>query len=101
MTIGLFKLTSGEEVVATFSGIEGHPTDVLLSKPRKMMLMPTGPSSFDIRMLPWIIGHVDGEFPVSLGNVMTMIEAPAKLEELYTKQVSQIALASADSPLIK
>ena len=82
--IALFKLLSGEEVIAEYK------TDgefYVFKSPRKVFIAQVGPNQFGVKLAPWIVGNVNGVFPVHSAHVVTVSAEVA--EELKTGYISE------------
>lgn len=87
----LFKLISGEEVIAEYK------TDnefYILKQPRKVFLAQQG-SSFGVKLMPWVIGNPDGVFPIHSSHVITCSpDASKELVQGYLGETSSIDLSA-------
>jgi hypothetical protein len=93
MNIGLFKLVTGEEIVTRYT--ELNETQYSIDSPRILMLVQTGPAEMGIRMAPWIVGDVDGNFILNKDKIVVYSQSvPKQLEDGYIQQTSGLTLAS-------
>lgn len=94
--VALFKLMTGEEVLAEYTmDDEKAPEYYLLKAPRRVFIQQVGPSQFGIKMSPWIVGHPDGVFPIHSTHVVTVsVEMESQLKDGYLQQTSPIDLSA-------
>jgi hypothetical protein len=91
--IALFKLFTGEEVIAEYKN-DGE--FYVLKQPRKVFLAQMPDRTYGVKMMPWIIGNPDGVFPVHSGHVVTV--SPTPTEQLlngYLSETSGLDLSAA------
>lgn len=93
MDIKLFKMYSGEEVIASVDVVELD--GFVVSKPHLIQLVPQGAGSMGLLLIPWIVGNRDATVKINR-NAMSVVNpiTPAKeFEDQYLQQTSGIALA--------
>lgn len=93
MNIKIFKLYSGEEVVASL--IEEVDTGFTVSKPMVIQLVPQGGGQMGLMLIPWVVGNQNINVTINK-NVMSVthpIEPAKEFEDQYLQQTSGIALA--------
>ena len=93
--IGIFKLITGEEVIAEFK----NDNDMyILRKPRLVFLQQVGPTQFATKIRPWIISCIDGIFPLHVSSVITVgteTEIEESLKNGYIAETSGLDLSQA------
>ncbi len=90
--IGLFKLVTGEEIIAEYEVNEFFYT---FKAPRKVFIAQTGPKEFGVKLMAWMLGNPDGEFPVAAAHVVTPTEQMTELlRNGYLKETSPIDLSA-------
>lgn len=97
--IVLFKLTTGEEIIA--KQVDNHGNKVVLNDVRALVIQPQGNGHFGIAMVPWLAGSPDGEVELDLSNVLAtpLKGAPKHLEDAYLQQTTGIDLAGSSARL--
>lgn len=95
--IGLFKLTSGEEIVAEYT--EG--TNVFtLSKARAILLGRTA-QGLTLQLGPWILSEQDAEYTIGKNHIVTYnLKISPQLTEAYLKNTTGIDVLTNASKLI-
>lgn len=93
-TIAVFKLITGEELVAEYKN-DGE--FYILKAPRKIVLMPVGPGQFVPKLMPWFVSCADGVFPIHSGHVVSVAAQgiDEKLFTAYQTEISGIDLSAA------
>lgn len=92
--IALFKLVTGEELIAQYKVDEGF---YFLKAPRKIVLAQLGPNQVGPKMFPWLLGNHNGIFPVVSTFVVTVsaeIE-DENLKNAYVQETTGIDLSQA------
>lgn len=90
--IGLFKLITGDEIVAEYVVNEYFYT---FKAPRKVFIAQTGPKEFGVKLMGWMLGNVDGEFQIAAAHVVTATEQLSEvLRNGYLKETSPIDLSA-------
>lgn len=93
MNIGVFKLVTGEEVIAKFDpALETYS----LSNPRVLTPVQTGQGQFAIALVPWFVGIPDAKnITIRKADVIAHIPSvPKALEDNYLQQTSGLDLTS-------
>jgi hypothetical protein len=91
--LGLFKLVNGDEVVAEYGVNEYFYT---FKAPRRILLIPAGPSELVKKLIAWMTGNPNGEFTVQAAHIITATdEMQDELKQAYLKEVSPIDLSQA------
>lgn len=96
--ITLFKLVSGEEVIATVS--DKTNTTFTVSKAMAIGVVQTGPQQYGLQLYPFLKGSPDGEFTLFAQAIMGTMPTPPDLERSYISQTSGIEIATSLSPLL-
>jgi hypothetical protein len=96
--ITLFKLVSGEEIIATVS--DKNDTRYVASKAMAIGVVQTGPQQYGLQLYPFLKGSPDGEFELQAHAVMGSMPTPPDLERSYISQTSGIEIATSLSPLL-
>jgi hypothetical protein len=99
-TIVIFKLVSGEEIIATVDGTSTTQNTVTVSKARAMAVVQTGPQTYGLQLIPFLKGAPDEEFELSVTAIMGRLDAPMDIERSYISQTSSIEIATSLSPLL-
>jgi len=93
MDIKIFKLFSGEEVIATLE--DAKEEGFTVSKPMLIQIVPKGGGEMGLMLIPWIVGNQ--KCNVTIGrHVMSVthpIEPAKEFEDQYLQQTSGIVLA--------
>lgn len=93
--IAVFKLITGEEVVAEYKIDEQF---YVLKQPRRIVLQQTGPTTVRPNLVQWMIGNPEGVFPVNSGHVVTVsAEIEESLRKGYIAQTSVIDQSQTNS----
>jgi hypothetical protein len=91
-TVALFKLISGEELIAEYKS-DGE--FYVLKSPRKVFVQQTSQTTFGVKVAPWLVGAPDGVFPVHAGHILTVCAEPnPELVAGYLKETSPIDLSA-------
>ena len=99
--IQIFKLTSGEWIIGdvkppstTVDGLVNIPTDNSLTLSVAMMIhvVPQGPGSYGLGLMPFNPANPDGYLKVFLDNVVAQSAPTKDLEDVYLQQRSGIEL---------
>ena len=100
-TITIFKLVSGEEIIATVDDSRVSPTSVFVSKARALHIVQTGPQSYGLQLVPFLKGAPDDEVELLNQSIMgKVVSTPADIERSYISQTSSIEIATSLSPLM-
>lgn len=95
--IGLFKLTSGEEIVAEY---EENQNVFTLSKARAILLGRT-PQGLTLQLGPWILSEQDAEYTIDKNHIVTYnLNISPQLTEAYLKNTTGIDVLTNASKLI-
>jgi len=91
--IRLFKLISGEEIVARVQ--EETPTTFVLKSVRALVIHPAANGQMQVGMMPWSAGVPDGNVTLYKTGILGTPEEPLpkQLEDGYLSQTSGIQLA--------
>ena len=94
-----FKLSSGEEIIGTKVGTRGpiDNPDYILEKVRVIQMMPTGPNSVGVGLIPFSAACVDGQVHIRAQGIVAEIEHGKDMEDAYLQQTTGIQLAGAGS----
>ena len=96
--IRTYKLSSGEEIIGTLaSKLPGSAGDIVLEKVRVIQMMPTGPNSVGVGLIPFSAACVDGQITVKEHAIVAEIEHGKDMEDAYLQQVTGIQIAGAGS----
>ncbi len=89
MTVKIFKLVTGEEVIANeeSSGCD----HIALGKPRVLHLVSTEQGQ-QAGLAPWIITAPDASIKIRPDAVIGELSCPADVEKAYMQQTSSIQL---------
>jgi hypothetical protein len=98
-TITLFKLVSGEEIIATVTD-DRTPSTITVEKARAIAVVQTGPQQYGLQLFPFLKGAPDEEFDLYIHSIIGQLPAPADLERSYISQTSGIEIATSLSPLL-
>jgi hypothetical protein len=91
--IGLFKLITGDEVIAQYVSDGDF---YVLKQPRKVFLAQMPGGGIGVKLMPWIIGSPDGIFPVHSGHTVTVCAEPSEqLVNGYISETSGLDLSAA------
>lgn len=98
-TVQIFKLVTGEEIIAT---VEVDPFDrkEYLTKPRNIALQKMQNGAVGIALLPWLVSAGDNKFQINNSTIIVqLIEKFIEPEilNMYLQQVTGIAIAGANS----
>lgn len=94
--IGVFKLTTGEELISEYAVDENMKDLYVLRKPRLVYLQPIAQNKFALRLKPWIDSQPDGIFPVYAGHVLTVsVEIDESLRNGYIAETTGIDMSQA------
>jgi hypothetical protein len=96
--LALFKLVSGEEVIATV--LEQKETYYVLKDVRTFIVIPNGQQSYALDIVPLLRGEPDGEMTLFRHAVTGTCKVSADLERAYLSRTSGIEIASSLSPLM-
>jgi hypothetical protein len=99
-TVTIFKLVSGEEIIATVDDTRVTPTTISVSKARSMAVVQTGPQTYGLQLIPFLKGAPDEDFELSVSAIMGRLDAPSDIERSYISQTSSIEIATSLSPLL-
>lgn len=95
--IGLFKLASGEEIVAEYTESEHAFT---LSKARAILLGRT-PNGLTLQLGPWILSEQDAAYKIDKSHIVTFnLKVSPQLEEAYLKNTTGIDVMTNATKLI-
>lgn len=96
-TIGLFKLTSGEEIVAEY---EETFDAFKLTAPRAILLGRT-PQGLQLQLGPWILSEQDDEYTVGKQHIVTFnLDISPQLTDAYLSNTSGLDVQSNAAKLI-
>jgi len=91
--IKVFKLISGEEVIAEV--VQQLQPTWTIRKARGLHIQQTQAGHIGIGMIPWLAGNVEGEVEIRETALMTNPYDPeANLEKEYLQQTTGIAIAT-------
>lgn len=99
--VTLFKLVSGEEILATI--VEDRPPSsniIHVKKARGIAVVQTGPQQYGLQLFPFLKGAPDEEFELYCQSIIGQLPAPDDLERSYISQTSGIEIATSLSPLL-
>ena len=89
----LFKLTSGEEVIAEALSTEGDAWRV--KQPLMLMMQQTEGGGLGTAILPYSSGDPEGEHKILADHIVShAIKVPAALEKAYIERTSKIQLVT-------
>lgn len=95
--IGLFKLTSGEEIVAQY--IETEYTYVI--KAARAILLARDSTGLTLQLGPWILSEQNSEYVINkLHVVTTNLKISPKLEKAYLENVTGVKIETNATKLI-
>lgn len=90
--IRVFKLVSGEEVVAKV--VKEDDNCVVVEKPRSIQPVPQGPNTFGIALIPYFISNGDGVINILRNGIAAFCDAPEDMQRAYMQNTSGIQIAS-------
>ncbi len=97
--VGLFKLTSGEEVVAEYTGEDSN--SFTLKKVRAILLGRTPQGGLTLQLGPWILSEQDSEYTIGKNHLLTYnLKISPQLTEAYLKNTTGIDVQTNASKLI-
>lgn len=101
MNIQAFKLITGEEVVADFTGAasEGGVEYYNLEKPRLLMLQDVGNGRIGMIFMPWLHANFDASVKLSSKFVICAHKPSDEIEQGYLEKTSGLTLAKGSSLL--
>ena len=90
MTVAVFKLKSGEEIIAKYDETD---TGYTIYKPMKMaqMMTPNGPQQ---TLVPWTQMFLIEQCPLDVDDVFALGEPPEQVAAVYTQSTTGIAVAA-------
>ena len=93
--IRIFKLVTGEEVIAKALSSPSEPGSWTLKNPRVLVAQPTGNGQMGIAMIPWIVAAPDHSVKIREKDIVgdPISNLPKQVEDGYLSQTSGIALA--------
>lgn len=95
--IGLFKLVSGEEIVAKYE--DGANTFTL--KAARAILLGRTPQGLTLQLGPWILSEQDSEYVIDKNHVLTYnLKVSPQLGDAYLKNTTGIDIQTNASKLI-
>lgn len=95
--IGLFKLTSGEEIIAEYVETINQFT---LAKVRAILLGRTQ-TGLTLQLGPWILSEQDAEYSIDKSHIVTYnLKVSPQLAEAYLKNTTGIDVLTNASKLI-
>lgn len=100
MTVRLYKLVSGEEIVASVVDESTNQDYVTVKTACSLQVVPKGPQQYALALLPYMRGEPDGEIKLFKLAIASEVDANADLERSYLSQTSGIEIASSLSPLL-
>lgn len=94
MNIGLFKLITGEEIVAKYETLFGG--QIKISSPRTVAPVQTGQGTISVMLIPWLIGSPDAEdITIQESHIVgKLYTVPKMMEDNYLSQISKLDLTS-------
>lgn len=90
--ICVMKMITGEEVIADVSNVSAGM--FIFKKPRAVHLVPTQ-NGAAMHLVPWLNVIPDAEAPVAADDVVTILQAPAEVEQAYLRSTSGLDLSPA------
>lgn len=97
--IGLFKLTSGEEVVAEV--VAEDSSHVVLKAPRAILLGRDTKGGLSLQLGPWILSEQNSEYWIGNQHIVTCnMKVSPQLIDAYLSNVSGLTVKSNASKLI-
>jgi hypothetical protein len=97
-TIQLFKLVSGEEVVATV--LEEDSTQITMKNARTFIVVPQGANSYALELVPLLKGEPDGRLKMYKHAIAAVADVSSDLERAYISRTTGIEIASSLTPLM-
>lgn len=91
MTVTVFKMVSGEEVIANAVDFDNVVHTVKQARVLRMVNTERGPS---FALVPWVISLADEEVVFKDDHVMVWKDAPMDIEKAYLQHTSGIELSS-------
>lgn len=89
----LIKLNNGDEVIG--KGTIDDRGDMCLSKARIIQMLPQGPQTYGLALIPLFAGDPDGTSRIFNASVMAWVsDVPERLVKAYMQQTSAIELAT-------
>jgi hypothetical protein len=92
MAVKLVRLTNGEEVIFDV-GTDTENT-VEMKNPQLVQIVPQGPDTYGIAMLPYSPAVPSGSHILNKKNIMSETETPADLEKAYIQRTSGIEIVT-------
>ena len=89
--IKVFKLSTGEEMIAGV--VSESSSETVVSSPRTMQMMQT-PHGISAGLVPWMLTSPDAEVAVKTNHIVASIDCPADVEQSYRQQTSKLDLTS-------
>lgn len=98
-TTKVFKLVTGEEVIATARMVpEQVGEKMVVSKARMIALQPGPGGQVGIALIPWVVAAGDSEYEISPSTIVVQLSERQIVNSLlkeYTRQVTGLEIASA------
>lgn len=92
-SIRLFKLVTGEDIITAFT--KDHSTQSYqFHKPRVFQIRQVDEGFAPEIRMPWILVDPDATVPVQFDKIVTQVDVPKQLEDMYLQLTSGIALAT-------
>lgn len=96
--IGLFKLTSGEEIVAEYTAEDSSSFTL---KAARAILLSRTQQGLSLQLGPWILSEQDQEYPIGKQHIVTYtLKVSPKLIEAYLKNTTGLDVQTNASKLI-
>ncbi len=89
-TVTVYKMVSGEEVIAKCVEFDGTVHTVSDARVLRMMQTPQGPMP---ALMPWIISLADEELTFTDDKVIVWKDAPSDIERAYLQETSGLQIA--------
>lgn len=97
--IGLFKLISGEEIVAEWVGEDSN--SFTLKAARAILLGRDAKGGLSLQLGPWILSEQNSEYTINKNHLLTYnLKVSAALVSAYLQNVTGLTVATNASKLI-
>ena len=94
MSIRVYKLTTGEEIVAGYK--ETNDEGILVSKPRILAFAPGADGQVNVQIVPYVIAAPDHDIRFKHPNVVFELDnVPKQLEDIYIQHTSGLVMPGA------
>ena len=83
MSIKIFRLINGEELISDF---KEEDSKIILENPAKLVMFPAESGGMGMALMPWVPYSDQEKFEIKQDHVLIYLEAPDELEKEYREK---------------